>query len=365
MRVFLEELINLPRPLWHPLLVVIDEAHLFAPERSSGEAESTDAVIALATRGRKRPFALIVATQRIAKLHKDAADLLNEFIGRTNLDVDMLRVGGYLGFNKQRRAELRQLEPGSFYAYGPAISTQPILVKAGPVQTTHPAPGAIIPPAPPPPAELRGLLAQLTDLPTPETLTDDELKRARARIVQFEQQLALGQFAPKVERVIEHVITNDQLHNLPQIAAQLATTSEQAAQSAALIRDAIESTSPGTKESNTEKSLDADHVVQIDWERMLQLPVVVAKITQAEAMVSADSTRWIRRILGVCLSTAFSPNEIVEAWSLRGQSTFQRVRQACEALLNVHLLIDDGADRLIVNREELQRLTRLATLVNR
>ena len=40
-RLFLEALINAPKTLWHPVLVVLDEAHLFAPEK--GSAESTAA----------------------------------------------------------------------------------------------------------------------------------------------------------------------------------------------------------------------------------------------------------------------------------------------------------------------------------
>lgn len=39
-RLFLESLVNAPKHLWHPCLVVIDEAHIFAPESGKGEAES-------------------------------------------------------------------------------------------------------------------------------------------------------------------------------------------------------------------------------------------------------------------------------------------------------------------------------------
>src|SRR6185369_5184167 len=63
-RLFLESLIESPKSLWHPCLIVIDEAQLFAPE--STKCESTQAVIDLMTRGRKRGFAGILATQRPA-----------------------------------------------------------------------------------------------------------------------------------------------------------------------------------------------------------------------------------------------------------------------------------------------------------
>ncbi len=70
-RVFLEELMRLPRKLWRPLLVVIDEAHRFCPERGTGQATSTDAVIALCSQGRKRGYAGVLVTQRLSKLHNE------------------------------------------------------------------------------------------------------------------------------------------------------------------------------------------------------------------------------------------------------------------------------------------------------
>jgi DNA helicase HerA-like ATPase len=59
-KLFLESLIHLPRDLWRPTLVILDEAHIYCPERGSGEAESTEAVISLMSQGRKRGFAGII-----------------------------------------------------------------------------------------------------------------------------------------------------------------------------------------------------------------------------------------------------------------------------------------------------------------
>lgn len=56
-RAFLEALVNAPKALWHPALVVVDEAHVFCPQQ--GEAESAGAVIDLATRGRKRGYCAV------------------------------------------------------------------------------------------------------------------------------------------------------------------------------------------------------------------------------------------------------------------------------------------------------------------
>ena len=82
-RGFLHELMHVPRSLWRPLLVAIDEAHHLAPEKGEGEAVSKPAVVALCTQGRKRGYAAVLATQRIAKVTNNAlAELLNVLIGR-------------------------------------------------------------------------------------------------------------------------------------------------------------------------------------------------------------------------------------------------------------------------------------------
>ncbi len=92
-KLFLESLIPLPRDLWRPTLVILDEAHIYFPERGSGKAESTEAVISLMSQGRTRGYAEIIATQLLSKLHKDAAaEANNVIIGRTWLDADQARL---------------------------------------------------------------------------------------------------------------------------------------------------------------------------------------------------------------------------------------------------------------------------------
>src|SRR3990167_6853883 len=70
-KLFLEAMINSPKNLWHPVMVVLDEAHVFVPEK--GESEAAAAVIGFTSLGRKRGFGAVLATQRISKLAKDAA----------------------------------------------------------------------------------------------------------------------------------------------------------------------------------------------------------------------------------------------------------------------------------------------------
>src|SRR5439155_12128596 len=121
-RLFLESMINAPKHLWHPCLVVIDVAHKFCPEKEQSEASS--AVIDLATLGRKRGYCAILATQRLSKLHKDAAaECNNKLIGRTNLDVDMKRASEELGFtSKDSALALRHLVSVAILSYGPVFS---------------------------------------------------------------------------------------------------------------------------------------------------------------------------------------------------------------------------------------------------
>lgn len=164
-RVFLEALVTHASKTRQHVLVVIDEAHLFAPEK--GQAESAPAVIDLCTLGRKRGLCAILATQRLSKLHKDAAaELRNKLIGATGLDIDKVRAGDDLGFDKARRDTLRDLKTREFYAYGPALNPDPVLMRVGDVITSMPKAGERSLTAPPKPTEaMREVLAQLADLP--------------------------------------------------------------------------------------------------------------------------------------------------------------------------------------------------------
>jgi hypothetical protein len=169
---FLNALIDAPKRLWHPLVVIVDEANLFCPEKGAGESEASDAMISLATRGRKRGYTVVFATQRLGKLRKDAAaELLNVLIGQTFIDIDRKRAAEALGIPRsEERAfndEMKIIEPGHFYALGRAISKERILVKVGGVTTTHEEPGRFrrSTEPPPPPEKLKKLLPKLADLP--------------------------------------------------------------------------------------------------------------------------------------------------------------------------------------------------------
>ncbi len=199
-RLFLESLMMVKKDLWRPILVVIDEAHHFCPEK--GQAESAPSVIDLATRGRKRGFCLVAATQRLSKFHKDVcAELGNKLIGRTSLDIDQARAADELGLiGKADRTALRILRPGDFYAYGPAWRTDKqeapgvLLLKVGPVETHHPKVGARFLETPPAPnAKVKDILAKLADLPQEaeeQARTTEDLRR---EITDLKRKLTLAE----------------------------------------------------------------------------------------------------------------------------------------------------------------------------
>lgn len=197
---FLDALINAPKSLWHPVLVILDEAHVYAPQTSG--AEAMGAVIDLATRGRKRGQCLVCATQRLSKLHKDvAAELLNKLIGRTGLDVDVKRAADELGMTAREATEkLRSLEAGTFFAFGPALCTNVELVTVGQVQTTHPKSGQRLMSAPPAAsAKIKSTLAKLADLPQQAAEEVHDIEAARKRIRELETKLKRAEKAPVID----------------------------------------------------------------------------------------------------------------------------------------------------------------------
>ncbi len=138
---FLGGIFEVARDHWYPMLVVVDEAQLFAPAVAgevTDEARklSLGAMTNLMCRGRKRGLAGVIATQRLAKLAKNvAAEASNFFMGRTFLDIDMARAADLLGMERRQAEAFRDLERGQFMALGPALSRRPLGLHIGPTDT--------------------------------------------------------------------------------------------------------------------------------------------------------------------------------------------------------------------------------------
>jgi len=156
---FLGGLFDADRDFWYPMLVIVDEAQLFAPAAAgevSDEARkaSLGAMTNLMCRGRKRGLAGVIATQRLAKLAKNvAAEASNFLMGRTFLDIDMARAADLLGMERRQAEMFRDLQRGHFVALGPALSRRPEPVRIGSVETSGRSGSPVLVPLPEQPLE--------------------------------------------------------------------------------------------------------------------------------------------------------------------------------------------------------------------
>lgn len=219
---FLDAMTNAPRELWHPVIVIVDEAHKFCPE--SGKCVSTNAVIDLCTLGRKRGFCPVLATQRIAKLHKDAAaECNNVLIGRTGLDIDMKRAADTLGMTtRDDRMTLRELNAGEFFAFGPAIIGDGVqLFKIGNVKTTHLRAGQRAQKPPPPTSKIKKMLGELADLPHEAEEEAKSVGDLQAKVRELQAELKAAYKTSKVEtKTIEKVVVKPaEVKRLEKVAA--------------------------------------------------------------------------------------------------------------------------------------------------
>jgi len=138
---FLNGLFEAPSEHWHPAIVAVDEAHLFAPNGDNGEdkdarKEGQQAMANLMSRGRKRGLAGIIATQRLSKLHKNvAAEASNFLLGRTFLDIDIARAVDLLGMSRADGEQVRNLNRGEFLGLGPALARRPLKITVAATMT--------------------------------------------------------------------------------------------------------------------------------------------------------------------------------------------------------------------------------------
>jgi len=161
---FLSGLFEAERDHWYPVLVVVDEAQLFAPAVAGEVSDevrklSLGAMTNLMCRGRKRGLAGVIATQRLAKLAKNvAAEASNFLMGRTFLDIDMARAADLLGMDRRQAEMFRDLARGHFVALGPALSRRPLPVVIGAVETSAQSANPKLRPLPDAPQDVEALI---------------------------------------------------------------------------------------------------------------------------------------------------------------------------------------------------------------
>lgn len=141
----LAALVDAPREHWSPVLVAIDEAHLFAPfggaagETTAVRKAAVSAVTDLMSRGRKRGLCGVLATQRLARMSKSVvSEAQNVLVGLNTLDLDIRRAAETIGWDARRAFDrLPMLTPGQFVGVGPAFSRSPAVIDVGDVLTQH------------------------------------------------------------------------------------------------------------------------------------------------------------------------------------------------------------------------------------
>ncbi len=181
--IFLNAMFDADRDYWYPVLVVVDEAQMFAPSVAGDVSEearkiSLGAMTNLMCRGRKRGLAGVIATQRLAKLAKNvAAEASNFLMGRTFLDIDMARAADLLGMDRRTAEMFRDLKRGSFVALGPALSRRPLPVTIGNVETSARSTSPKLTPLPEAVADVEDLIFT----PDPEELTRPIIRRPSAQ----------------------------------------------------------------------------------------------------------------------------------------------------------------------------------------
>lgn len=206
-KILAEAAIDSPKHLWRDTTFIFDEAHDVCPENGKGQSVARAAVLGFPTKGRKRHFGCIFATQRLAKLAMDArAEMLNRAVGMMFEPDDIAAAAGILGVvDKDERRKfaqnMRTMPEGNFYCFGRAISRETILTQIGPVETSHEVQESVHGVhAPPTPQRIKNLLPQLKDLPQQaeeEARTVDEL---RAQLAETRAALsAANREQPKLE----------------------------------------------------------------------------------------------------------------------------------------------------------------------
>lgn len=171
-RCFIDGLFKIPDELRTPRLIVIDEAHRFAPE-NAGEAESRAAVIRLMDSGRKFMLGGVLASQRFAKVAKSAIGEANILlIGRFAQAIDRKLAAEATGLSQRSCGQFSKFAPGEFMALGLDGYDEAIRFRANSATITKPPqPGTQIA-APARSGQLQRLVGKLGALRVPAE--DDE-----------------------------------------------------------------------------------------------------------------------------------------------------------------------------------------------
>lgn len=211
---FLDAMVRAPKSLWHPVLVVIDEAHTYCPERGYGESVASQSIIDICNLGRKRGFCAVLATQRLSKLNKNAVEpLQNYLVGRTTYDDQQRAASTFKvapgAATREFSLVLERLKDGQFICRGRALTGDMLKVQVTRGQTRPPKTGtAMAGMVTPTPDSIKSLLPKLADLPheaEKKAKTEADLKQeaadAKRQLAELQRQMAKQQQESNSEEV--------------------------------------------------------------------------------------------------------------------------------------------------------------------
>ncbi len=120
-----------------PFFCVIEEAHNFCPERSFGEARSSQIIRTIASEGRKFGLGLAIVSQRPARVDKNVlSQCSTQIILKTTNPNDLKSISNSVeGLTSESEKEIRNLPVGTAIVSG--ILDRPLFVKIRTRQTKH------------------------------------------------------------------------------------------------------------------------------------------------------------------------------------------------------------------------------------
>jgi uncharacterized protein len=275
--IFLNGLFDAERDYWYPVLVVVDEAQMFAPAVAGEVTDevrklSLGAMTNLMCRGRKRGLAGVIATQRLAKLAKNvAAEASNFLMGRTFLDIDMARAADLLGLDRRQAEMFRDLPRGAFVALGPALTKRPVKVQIGKVETSARSSSPKLMPLP----EAMEDAADFILTPDPA-----EFARPVARYIQPAPRPATDILAELAKPRAEEPLTTESRPKRAEL-----TPEEREAQISSALGDIME----GANAFRTDAELYQDFLVRCRIRRLVGTPLGLPEFRQRLAVIRSGA----------------------------------------------------------------------------
>lgn len=120
-----------------PFLLVVEEAHLFIPERSFGEAKSSSILRQICTEGRKFGLSVCLITQRPSRIEKNAlSQITTQIVLKMTNPHDIKAVSSSLeSITQETEEEIRNIPIGTAMVVG--VVDMPLFVNIRPRKTKH------------------------------------------------------------------------------------------------------------------------------------------------------------------------------------------------------------------------------------